>query len=110
MTRRGEQRAFPGDDVVSDDLGPGKAVRLDVSSRRIFSLMNNIKTADRSTMGQQNLRNLMLWHEMAKQLEPEEVPVMAILKEFREMAGPAGRKSHRPSNPVIRGDTVKQNR
>ena len=54
---------------------------------RIFSLMNNIKTADRSAMGQQNLRNLMLWHEMAKQLEPEEVPVMAILKEFRSRDG-----------------------
>ena len=70
---------------------------------RIFSLMNNIKTVDRSTMGQRNLRNLMLWHQMGKQLEPEEVPVMAILKEFREMAGPAGRKSHRPSNPVTYG-------
>ena len=26
-----------------------------------------------------------------------EVPVMAILKEFREMAGPRGRKAHRPA-------------
>ena len=46
-------------------------------------------------MGQQNLRNLMLWHEMAKELKPQEVPVMAILKEFREMAGPKGRTAHR---------------
>ena len=62
---------------------------------RIFSLMNNIKTAERASMGQQNLRNLMLWHEMAKELKPQEVPVMAILKEFREMAGPKGRTAHR---------------
>ena len=61
---------------------------------RIFSLMNNIKTAERSTMGQKNLKNLMLWHELGKQLSPQELPVMAILKEFREMAGPGGRHAH----------------
>ena len=66
---------------------------------RIFSLMNNIKTSERSGLGQQNLKNLMLWHELAKQLTPQQVPVMAILKEFREMALPAGRKSHRASQP-----------
>ena len=66
---------------------------------RIFSLMNNIKTADRATMGQQKLKNLMLWHEMGKELTPQEVPVMAILKEFREMAGPRGRTAHRPAQP-----------
>ena len=67
---------------------------------RIFSLMNNIKTVDRARMGQRTLKNLMLWHEMGKELEPEQVPVMAILKEFRTMAGPAGRKAHRPANPI----------
>ena len=39
---------------------------------RIFSLMNNIKTVDRARMGQRNLKNLMLWHEMGKELEPEQ--------------------------------------
>ena len=29
-----------------------------------------------------------------------EVPVMAILKEFRDMAGPRGRMPHRPQNPI----------
>ena len=48
-------------------------------------------------MGQRTLKNLMLWHEMGKELEPEQVPVMAILKEFRMMAdGVRGRKAHRP--------------
>ena len=61
--------------------------------------MNNIKTADRARMGQQNLKNLMLWHEMGKELTPQELPVMAILKEFRAMAGPGGRTAHRPSEP-----------
>ena len=66
---------------------------------RIFSLMNNIKTADRATMGQKNLTNLMLWHEMGKQLSAQDLPVMRILKEFREMAGPRGRTAHRPTGP-----------
>ena len=61
--------------------------------------MNNIKTADRAAMGQQNLKNLMLWHDMGKELSPQELPVMTILKEFREMAGPRGRKAHRPAEP-----------
>ena len=65
---------------------------------RIFSLMNNIKTADRVNMGQTNLKNLMLWYEMAAKLTPQKVPVMEILKEFREMAGPLGRGPHRPQD------------
>jgi hypothetical protein len=31
---------------------------------RIFSLMNDLKTSERSSMGQHNLKNLMLWHIM----------------------------------------------
>ena len=61
--------------------------------------MNNIKTSERARMGQQNLKNLMLWHEMAQDLMPQQVPVMAILKEFREMAGVGGRQQHRPAEP-----------
>ena len=75
---------------------------------RIFSLMNDLKTAERSLMGQQNLKNLMLWHIMGYKMDAEgkkvkmpccDVPVMAILKEFRSMAfengGSLGRKAHR---------------
>ena len=60
------------------------------------------------TAGQQNLKNLMLWHIMGYKTETEgkkvkmpccDVPVMAILKEFRSMAfengGTLGRKAHR---------------
>ena len=32
---------------------------------RIFSLMNDIKTAERSRMSQKNLKNLMPWHALA---------------------------------------------
>jgi len=75
---------------------------------RIFSLMNDLKTTERNSMGQQNLKNLMLWHIMGYKTDTEgkkvkmpccDVPVMAILKEFRSMAfengGTLGRKAHR---------------
>ena len=73
---------------------------------RIFSLMNDIKTAERSRMGSTTLRNLMLWHRMARLLEADgslskkhiqcrQVPVMAILEKFRDMAGVKGRTNHR---------------
>ena len=70
--------------------------------------MNDLKTAERNLMGQQNLKNLMLWHIMGYKMDAEgkkvkmpccDVPVMAILKEFRVMAfengGTLGRKAHR---------------
>ena len=74
---------------------------------RIFSLMNDIKTSERSSMGQKNLKNLMLWHIMGYKMKEDgtrsneklpcrDVPVMVILKEFRAMAdGVRGRKAHR---------------
>ena len=40
---------------------------------RIFSLMNDIKTAERSSLEQQNLKNLMLWHFAGKGLSCEQV-------------------------------------
>ena len=45
-------------------------IPLDTSEcERIFSLMNNVKTADRSRLSQANLRNLMLWQTtMARSL------------------------------------------
>ena len=59
-------------------------------------------------MGQQNLKNLMLWHIMGYKTDAEgekakmpccDVPVMAILKEFRSKAVEngieRGRKAHR---------------
>ena len=83
-------------------------IRADTSEcERIFSLMNDLKTAERSSMGQQNLKNLMLWHIMGSTTNEEgkkekmkcrDVPVMAILKEFCAMAdGMCGRKAHRPT-------------
>ena len=63
---------------------------------RIFSLMNDIKTAERSSIGQRNLKNLMLWFVSARNIEADgslggkkmacrDVPVMEIVKEFREI-------------------------
>ena len=80
--------------------------------------MNDLKTAERSLMGQQNLKNLMLWHIMGYKTDAEgkkvkmpccDVPVMAILKEFRSMAfengGTLGRKAHRGDGtfPILFG-------
>jgi hypothetical protein len=75
---------------------------------RIFSLMNDLKTSERASMGQQILKNLMLWHDIMgyttdtegkkEKMKCRDVPVMAILKEFRAMAdGVRGRKPHHPA-------------
>ena len=71
---------------------------------RIFSLMNDLKTAERSSLNQENLKNLMLWHraardELGNALPCTKVPVLAILKEFRRLAGIRGRSCHRPTMP-----------
>ena len=50
-------------------------------------------------MGQKNLKHLMLWHSLGKDLKCEEVPVMAILKKFRDLAGVRGRTRHVGTNP-----------
>ena len=47
---------------------------------RVFSLMNDLKTAERSRLGQTNLRNLMIWHAIAKKVSYVELPVVAILE------------------------------
>ena len=69
--------------------------------------MNDLKTADRSRMKQATLRHLMLWHSLAKQLSCEQLPVMAILKEFRELSGSHGRHTHRGQTPPKYEYTVK---
>ena len=66
---------------------------------RIFSLMNDLKTAQRSSMKQDALKNLMLWHTYGKDLSCKDVPVMAILKKFKERAGIRGRNKHVGTNP-----------
>ena len=75
-----------------------------------FSLMNDIKTPERSSMNQQLLSNLMLWHVTARQIEADgsrsskhiacrDVPVMEILKEFRAIAKEEyRRRPHRPAD------------
>ena len=44
--------------------------------------------------------NLFLRHYAAKTVACRDLPVMAILKEFRQMAGPKGRKDHRLFPPA----------
>lgn len=65
---------------------------------RVFSLMNDLKTAERNKLGK-NLKHLMLWYQMAKDMPCEQVPIMEILHEFRTLAGIRGRNAHRPFQP-----------
>lgn len=67
---------------------------------RIFSLLNDIKTSERNSLTQLKLRGLMIWHYLGKNIPCHDVPVMAILKEFRAMAGPKGRHEHRLFPPA----------
>ena len=74
---------------------------------RVFSLMNDLKTAERSTLKQATLKNLMLWHSLGKGLSCQQLPVMAILKEFREISGKRGRDAHRGTQPPTYAYRVK---
>ena len=58
--------------------------------------MNDIKTSERSRLGQKNLKNLMLWHRLGRTCKVQDTPVIAILKEFRVMAFVKGSRPHRP--------------
>ena len=75
---------------------------------RIFSLMNDLKTAERSCIAQTNLRNLMVWHRHASDLPCEKVPVEAILEEFHKLSGARGRNAHRGQAPPQYNFTVKE--
>ena len=61
---------------------------------------NSRRRSAAARLGQGNLKNLMLWHRMAKALKEQDVPVMAILKEFRAMTGEKGRRPHHPQDPI----------
>ena len=73
---------------------------------RIFSLMNDLKTAERSRLGEK-LSSLMMWHVAARTISCSEVPVLDILHEFRALAGIRGRKAHRGHQPPEYDHTVK---
>ena len=68
--------------------------------------MNDIKTSERERLSQEVLCNIMHWHIGSRDLQGKampckDVPVMAILKEWRSMAtGPKGRRPHRPQAKV----------
>ena len=62
---------------------------------RIFSLMNNIKTGERSKLNQANLRNLMLWHYHGKNYSLEKLPWLSILNEFKLLCPDKKRTKHK---------------
>ena len=73
---------------------------------RIFSLMNDLKTAERSRLGEK-LSDLMMWHVAARTMPCSEVPVLDILHEFRALAGMRGRNAHRGHQPPVYDHKVK---
>ena len=78
-------------------------IPLDTSeAERIFSLMNDIKTSERSRLGQRNLANLMFWHYHGRNMKAWEVPVQEILKEFHELVkgSKRGRQAHPAAAPI----------
>ena len=78
-------------------------IPLDTSeAERIFSLMNDIKTSERSSLGQRNLANLMFWHYHGRNMKAWEVPVQEILKEFHELVkcSKRGRQAHPAAAPI----------
>ena len=54
---------------------------------------------DEGSLGQANLKNMMIWHTVGKALECKDVPVRQILDEFRALGGIRGRSAHRGSAP-----------
>ena len=60
---------------------------------------HDLKTSERNSLGQVNLKHLMTWHVGGKDLKSEEVPVLDILKEFRALAGIKGRNKHKATAP-----------
>ena len=72
-------------------------------AERIFSLMNDIKTSERASLGQRNLAALMSWHYHGHKLKPWQVPVHETFKEFRAMAADRvfGRSKHSAAVPIV---------
>ena len=65
---------------------------------RIFSLMNDLKTVERSRLSEK-LSSLMVWHVAGRTMPCCDVPILDILQEFRALAGIRGRKAHRGHQP-----------
>ena len=83
-------------------------IPLDTSeAERIFSLMNDIKTSERSRLGQRNLAALMFWHYHGKDLKPWQLPVQDILEYFHAMAADKvrGHEMGCPSSKTTRWTT-----
>ena len=68
--------------------------------------MNDLKTAERSRPGEK-LSSLMVWHVAGRTMPCCDVPILDILREFRELAGIRGRYGHRGHQPPMYDHKVK---
>ena len=60
---------------------------------RLFSLMNDLKTAERSNLDPQVLKNLMVWNYYGKNVSVEQLPTAQILQEWYKVCEGAGLRS-----------------
>ena len=58
--------------------------------------MNDLKTKERSCLGSEVLRNLMLWHYYGKKIAVADLPVTEILQEWYTVCDEDGLASVRP--------------
>ena len=85
----------------------GSNIPTDTSEcERIFSLMNDLKTAERSRLGEK-LSDLMMACGGQDNAICCDVPVLDILHEFRALAGIHGRYAHRAHQPPVYDHKVK---
>ena len=59
---------------------------------RVFSLMNDFKSAERNSLGATNLKNLMIWHSIAKKISHVDLP-------GHPRGVPADGRAKRPQRP-----------
>ena len=62
--------------------------------------MNDLKTKERSSLGSEVLKNLMLWHYYGKDIAVADLPVADILREWYAVCEEDGLDSVRPQRPA----------
>ena len=67
---------------------------------RIFSLMNDLKSAERSQLTPRVLKNLMIWHYYGKKIAVSELPAYEILREWYKVCEEADLRNVQTARPA----------
>ena len=73
-----------------------------------FSLMNDLKTTERSNLAPETLKNLMIWNYYGKKMSVEQLPATQILQEWYKVCAEAGIRSVPMARPEQSGSGVRQ--